>query len=192
MKAKKPPSFYINKETISNRFTWVAVLDPSTPEVLGELNAERGECNGLETDEGSQRCGIGRALMELCFKDDDITENGGVDPLNSIIWKDQQLGPTAKDVCASIVHVGCEPVDPDALLPVCKMYIEAARYAGYRMMFVGDLGKKQYHRFRIDRGYQLFTTDPESFSANQGIFWLFCKCKPTKRKECLGIVIYYF
>jgi len=79
IKAKKPPSFYIDKQDKgSNAYKWVAMLDPSQPRVLGFLVAGKGMCNDLKTYDGNFRCGIGKALLLYCLKDDEITEDGGI------------------------------------------------------------------------------------------------------------------
>ena len=132
IKAQEPPSFYINKEkTDLDEYLWTAGLDPNfAPEegFIGELNAEKGNCNELEVIETSQKCGIGRSLMEHCLNDDDITEDGGINPLTDSLWEDEKLGPIARDLCKSIVKVDCAP---KALTPkiVCKAYMDAARDA---------------------------------------------------------------
>ena len=191
IKAKTPPSFYIDKQQPQfNDYKWVAVLDPSVPEpnVLGFLDAEKGQRNYLKTNEGSQKCGIGKALMEFCLNDDDITEDGGINSLTSPSWRDDNLGPIAKEMCRSIVYVDCEPLKPTPKM-VCKSYMEAARDAGYQMMFVEKLVYPEeviYDRLRIDRAYPIFVEDPEQFIVDRGNFWYFCKCKPTKRGPCLG------
>jgi len=191
IKAKKPPSFYIDKQKPdSHTFKWVAMLDPSQPKVLGFLVAEKGMCNDLKTYDGSFRCGIAKTFLVHCLKDDEITEDGGINPLTYWNWDDKDFGPTARDVCKSIVLISCVP-DKETPKSVCASYMDAARNAGYHMVFV-DRNEGQdevvpFRKLRIKQATALFKQDPQSFLDNVGRIWFFCKCKQTKPTECLGL-----
>ena len=192
IKAKKPPSFYIDKQDKgSNTFKWVAMLDPSQPKVLGFLVAGKGMCNDLKTYDGNFRCGIGKALLLYCLKDNDITEDGGINPLTYWNWDDKDFAPTARDVCESIVLISCVP-DEGTPRSVCSSYMDAARFAGYHMVFVdrnegGDF--EPFRKLQIEPAVALFRNDHQTFLNDVGRIWFFCKCKQNKQKECLGIIM---
>ena len=191
IKAKRLPSFYIDKRVpASNSFKWVGILDPSQPKVLAHLHAEKGMCNDVKTYDGNFRCGIAKALLVYCLQDDDITEDGGIDPLEYWNWDD--FGETAEDVCKSIVLISCIP-EEETPKSVCASYMDAARNAGYDMVFV-DRNEEQdagepVRRLRIKPATALFRQDPQAFLNDVGRNWFFCKCKLNKRSKCLGIII---
>jgi len=188
IKGRRPPSFYIDKQNKNSvTFKWVAMLDPSQPKELGYLVAEKGLCNDLKTYEGSFRCGIAKSLLVHCLKDDEITEDGGINPLTYWKWNDKDFAPTAKDGCKSIVLIECFP-DKETPEIVCASYMDAARDAGYHMVFVGrnqDPGEEEpFRKLQIKPATELFRQDPLSFLDGVGRIWFFCKCKRTKRQEC--------
>ena len=193
IKSNRPPSFYIDKQNPeSNMFKWVGILDPTQPKVLAYLYAEKGMCNDLRTYEGNFRCGIAKALLMYCLKDDEITEDGGIDPLKYWNWDDKNFGPIAKDVCKSIVLISCVP-DKETPKSVCASYMDTARNAGYHMVFVdrneGQDTIEPFRKLRIEPAAALFRNDPQTFLNDVGRIWFFCKCKRNKQKECLGIIM---
>ena len=79
-KIKRDKFVYIQKRKPEpllpgSEIKWIATLKPSTSQVAF-LIAERGECNDLRTHDGYRKCGIGKELMKMCLKDDEIVENG--------------------------------------------------------------------------------------------------------------------
>ena len=88
------PSFYIEK--LGNT-EWIALLDLKTyPKTqLANLEAAQGMCDSLETFEGNRRCGMGRAMMELCLTDKYVIIDGGFDPLDDD-FVDKELKEPAK------------------------------------------------------------------------------------------------
>jgi len=187
IKNKRPPTFYIKRTPgVSNHIRWIAVLEPSSEQELAHLTAERGHCNDLHTEKGSRKCGIGKALMALCFKDEDIIEDGGLNPLTDGTWKDEKLKTIARDVCKTIIHISCEP-DIGIDLIACKMYMDAANEAGYHMIFVQNLGDDKLKRLQIEDAKNIFEQNVDDFLSEKGSFWYFCKCKANMLQKCLGL-----
>ena len=188
------PSFYIQK--VGNT-EWNAILDlktHSTP--LANLEAAQGICDSLETFEGNRRCGMGRAMMELCLTDKYVIDDGGFNPPEDKfgVFEDKELKEPARNFCETIVIINCATKD-DTDPIVCKMYMEAAITSGYHMIFVngleeGEVGRIK--RYTIESAKSLFISNPVGFLEEIGMNWFFCKCKPNKRKDCLGNILFYF
>ena len=135
----KRDGYYIGKEKpTKTEFRFVAKLEWENPTTISGLNADRGQCNDVVTEKDYRKCGIARSLLVLCLRDEDITRDGGVNPLtyndltetDYAIWEDEEFGERARLLCSSIVAVTCEPIDNTPKY-ACKTYIEAARIAGY-------------------------------------------------------------
>ena len=185
------PSFYIEKP---GNTEWIALLDlkskPKTP--LAKLDAAQGVCDSLETFLGNRRCGMGRAMMELCLTDKYVIIDGGFDPLDDD-FEDKELKEPAKKFCETIVVINCATKD-DTDPIVCKMYMEAAIASGYHMIFVDGLEEGEvgsFRRYTIESAKSLFISNPVGFLEEKGMGWFFCKCKPNKRRDCLGNILYY-
>lgn len=187
IKNKKPPSYHINKS--KSPIKWVAVLEPQSKSPLAYLNAKRGHCNDIQTHAGSRRCGIGKALLLTCLKDEDIVNDGGLNPLTDDAWEDEKLKSTTRDMCSAIVLIRCQPYHHTPEI-ACKMYMEAALESGYGIVFVEKDGDDKYKIFRVENAKPIFERNPESFLEENGENWFFCKCKPNKRQDCLGTVWY--
>ena len=203
---KRHGGFYIHKlQPKPSDYKWIAVLNPSTTEpVLGYLDAEKGQCDNLRTNPGNRRCGIGNALMMLCLKDEDITDDGGLNPLTDPEWLDDDLKEPTRNLCEAIILVSCSPYEGTPP-KTCEMYMNAAKIAGHHMIFTGknigiDIDKKRkkrqsngdekYQVFEIANAKQIFEADPEKFLLDHGKFWFFCKCRKDRMADCLGNVIY--
>ena len=187
---KTPPSFYIDRFHEANgKIKWVALLDlsqprPETP--LAYLEARRGSCNDLQTYERSRRCGIGRAMMEMCLKDEEISENGGWNPLQDY-WIDDDLSRPARDLCKTIINVSCKPYERTPAI-ACKMYMDVASTTGYQMIFIQspDPLIDRNHRYKIEIAKEIFENNHETFLEEKGDDWFFCKCKPDELQKCIG------
>ena len=186
------PSFYIEKPRNTE---WIALLDlktqPKTP--LAKLDAAQGVCDSLETFLGNRRCGMGRAMMELCLTDKYVIIDGGFDPLDDD-FEDKELKEPARNFCETIVVINCATKD-DTDPIVCKTYMEAAITSGYHMIFVDGLEEGEVGRFKrytIESAKSLFISNPVGFLEEKGMGWFFCKCKPNKRRDCLGNILFYF
>ena len=103
---------------------------------LSRLCASKGECNDLATRRRSQKCGFGGALMHVCFNDEKITSNHGLD-LNNPEWKDGNLRETAAENCLTIIHVDCYPgqFTPDI---VCLKYLQNGRNNDFEIIFTEE------------------------------------------------------
>ena len=190
IRRKKPPSFYIDRfHEANNQIKWIALLDPSLPRPetpLAYLEARRGSCNDLKTYAGSQRCGIGRAMMEMCLKDEEITNDGGYNPLLNY-WIEDELAKPARDLCKTIINVSCKPYERTPPI-ACKMYMDVASTTGYHMIFVQspDPSIDRYHRYKIEIAKEIFENNHETFLEEKGDDWFFCKCKPDELQKCIG------
>ena len=189
------PSFYIKKP---GNTEWIALLDlkTQTKTPLAKLDAAQGVCDSLETFEGNRRCGMGRAMMELCLTDKYVIDDGGFNPPEDKfgVFEDKELKEPARNFCETIVIINCATKD-DTDPIVCKMYMEAAITSGYHMIFVngleeGEVGRIK--RYTIESAKSLFISNPVGFLEEIGMNWFFCKCKPNKRKDCLGNILFYF
>ena len=122
-----------------------------------------------------------------------ITEDCGINLLTYWNWDDKDFGPTARDVCKSMVLISCVP-DKETPRSVCASYMDAARLAGYHMVFVdrneGQDEVEPFRKLKIKPATAQFRQDPQSFLDNVGRIWFFCKCKRNKRNECLGIIMH--
>ena len=201
----KEDGFYVGKGEVSSsiedawaQFKFVARHDWEKDEgYLASLNARQGECNDLETNEDSRRCGIGRALMVTCLLDEEVTKHGGLDPdtywmrqyVVYSVWEDTEFTKKAKENCASIVAITCQPGinNPQGkpLVSICKSYINAAFRAKYELIFVEHKNGPSYSVKTTKNALMEFVPDPNKFVRELGTDWFFCKCKSTATKECL-------
>ena len=72
--------------------------------------------------------------------------------------------------------------------------MEAAITSGYHMIFVNGLGEEEVghiDRYTIENAKSLFISNPVGFLEEIGSSWFFCKCKPNKRKDCIGNILFY-
>ena len=128
--------------------------------------------------------------MMLCLNDEEIMEDGGLNPLMDVKWLDADLRTSARNFCKAIVLVTCGPRENIPKL-VCKMYIDAAIVAGYHMIFVGkDITPHRYQRLKIENAKSKFEADPERFWQETGKYWFFCYCAPDTREDCIGIGVH--
>ena len=77
----------------------------------------------------------------------------------------------------------------------CKMYMEAAIASGYNLIFVDGLEEGEvgsFKRYTIESAKSLFISNPVGFLEEIGMNWFFCKCKPNKRRDCLGNIPFFF
>ena len=169
-------------------FKWAALLGFSVrkPE-LAFLCAKKGYCNDVFTNEGSRKCGIGKALMKLCLIDGDITKDGGYD-LSTEDWNDDELAPKVLNLCQTIVYISCAIYDDEVPSITCKMYMDAAKESGFDLVFVEKYGEERYHRYKIETAKSIFEKNADEFLEKQGNNWYFCKCKKGGEQGCLGSI----
>ena len=206
-KAKKD-GYYIGKtplkSTDQHNFRFEARLDwDDESPVLSYLNTDRGECMLVRTDAKSQHCGIAKALMILCLGDEDITEDGGLNPstyhmekpYGDAIWKDMDFSTFAREFCKTIVAIPCDPILSTTTNYACKAYIEAAKSEGYQMMFVDKPADEvepddHYHVLKTKDAELEFKKNPDDFLKSKGNEWFFCKCNRGTTKECYELDSY--
>ena len=196
-KIKQENAFYVDKHiqkpmlpTSRSQIKWIVSLKLSKPQ-LAILKAKRGECNDLLTEKGSRQCGIGKEIMKMCLKDDDIIEDGGYNPMTESSWDDEDLKRTARNVCKAIVLVTCSPYDSTPNI-VCKSYMDAAKDSGYHLIFLEKvLEEIKILRYDIETAKSDFVKNADAFIENKGKNWYFCKCKQDRKKDCLGITTIY-
>lgn len=176
------------------KFRFEAKLEWDKYETLSSLNANKGECDDLSTRKDSQKCGIGKSLMELCLKDEDVTEDGGINPLtynddksiNYSIWEDEEFTNAAHKLCKTLIVITCLPVPPTTIYS-CKAYIEAAKKQKYQMMFTDEYDDYGYHVLKTEDAETQFNLSPDNFIQSKGRYWFFCKCKRGSTADCLNL-----
>ena len=154
----------------------------------------------LKTEQNSQGCGIGKALMILCLGHEDITDDGGLDPSayrefkiwGEAIWGDIGFSTAARELCKTMVTIVCDPDLSTTTNYACKAYIEAAKIKGYQMMFVDKDSKKtvpgdHYHVLKTKDAEREFNRNPDAFIESKGNEWFFCSCKRGSTKDCLEL-----
>ena len=120
-------------------------------------------------------------MLLLCLNDDDVIEDGGLNPLIDGAWEDDDLKATTRSFCRAIVLISCIPYE--STLPIaCKMYMDTAKMAGYHLVFVEKDEVKKYKRLKIENAKSIFESDPENFLDEIGEHWYFCKCESNKNK----------
>ena len=115
---------------------------------------------------------------------------GGLDPATDADWTDDGSVILAKENCEIIVHIACG-VKPGSEA-ACKSYLAAADLRNYQMMFIDVFDsidfKTNYYAMNVKKANTEFQDNPQKFIDNRGTDWFFCRCKPTRKKECLGTV----
>ena len=138
---------------------------------------------------------MARALLFHCVQDEMVIENGGLNPQTDDAWTDKDSISIAKENCRTIVLISCAVKDntPEA---ACKMYMETAIHGGYQMMFIekeaaiidDDEDVEKYKIQNVNNAILEFEKNPGKYIEETGKHWFFCKCKPTRKQECLGTV----
>ena len=194
---KQEHAFYVNKRiqkqllpTSPSKITWIGSLKASTSQ-LAILNAKRGKCNDVHVYPGSRKCGIGKEMMKMCLKDDDITEDGGYNPMTEKDWYDEDLEREARKLCKAIVLVTCKPYDSTPNI-AGKLYMEAALDSGFHLVFIqklaiDDAQLDKIRRYDIEAAKLDFLKNADAFIEDMGANWFFCKCKQDSKQDCLGI-----
>ena len=155
-------------------------------DVLSRLVAQvGGECNDVETFEGSFHCGLATALMEICFMDPDI---GTVIPeKNYYLKKDdaEEARNLAAANCDHVVFLTCNPRAP-ATNAACSAYMTAALNTGHTMMFtcLTSMRGNTWDVLGIDNAKRKIKSNANNFIDEYGNVWYFCICKSEKVKEC--------
>ena len=114
-------------------------------------------------------------MMEMCLKDEEITDDGGYNPLLNY-WIEDELAKPVRDLCKTIINVSCKP------------YMDVASTTGYHMIFVQspDPSIDRYHRYKIEIAKEIYENNHETFLEEKGDDWFFCKCKPDELQKCIG------
>ena len=161
---------------------------------IAELDAEIGECKYVNTEETSQKCGIGSELMKLCLEDPWI-KAGSIRRWTSnndrkfTVWGDEEFRNKAGQYCESITFILCSP-DVPTPTAVCKSYIKAAKVSGYEMMFIDGKFSPTYEVLMTEEAESLFTNDPNNFVTERGSHWFFCQCDEYEVANCYDLEKY--
>ena len=152
------------------------------------MNAEAGGmCDDIHTREDSRRCGLAKALLDVCLKDTRITKGGGFHALiDTAIWTDDLSRQAAFDNCVIIIHLSCSPRDANIVSPVCKGYLEVAIDNNFPILFAefGDGNGRPYQTMNTKDAKTIFEGGPvpsKDFIGLYGSYWFFCKCRITKK-----------
>ena len=135
--------------------------------------------------------------MLLCMEDEDVTRDGGLNPLtynelkefDYALWEDEEFRVRSRQLCLSIIAITCEPAHRITKY-VCKAYIEAAKIAGYQMMFIDMNPDFSYKVLKTKNAESQFIKDPQNFLNSYGHEWFFCKCKRGSTQDCYKLEEY--
>ena len=175
--------FWIEKITNpESEITFKAVLEQVGDTWLSKLDADPGECRDVETQQGSGQCGLATALFQVCFQDEDVTKDGGLNPSKNPDFNahpEEQQRATSR--CAIIVFVACIP-DRKTPKKVCSAYLNAASKAGYGSIFTSiPIKEGKMDDMTLDDAIKDFGKTEDSandFIRIHGWYWYFCKEKP--------------
>ena len=189
----RSPSFLILQNmAFDAKYVW---NDDSSGDdnLLATLDAwSIGQCNNLQTEERSRKCGVGKELMKLCLGDTAVTEDSTdhwqmMGPSDNVMWKDEQFNNKVGQLCEAINFMQCAPYD-NTPKRACKAYIEAAIETGYDMMFIESYRQNTYVVMKTADAEPEFISNPNKFVASRGAVWFFCKCYQERREECHKLV----
>ena len=150
--------------------------------VMSELNAQLGACNEVETVAGNKYCGLATALMYECFGDEDVTKNGGVNLKTNDNFKnhpEEQKRLVTR--CSTIVYLECLPEKPITPNKACKAYLNAAKKAGYDVIFMVNKYRIHGRTFMYEKTLGNAITEfgqtiesADAFIHKYGVDWYFC------------------
>lgn len=131
-----------------------------------------------------QGCGIATAMMELCFKDDDI---GSIDPSEDYNFKLNGLEEWQQLAllnCEKIIFTTCRPKSPTPKAG-CAAYMSAAINTGFTMMFTFPTQEGEMSVLNIEtEAKPQLKEDAETFGKTHGMGWYFCRCNADRKTEC--------
>ena len=169
------------KDTYAHDFAFKVVLDkgedndPKHPKYKSVLLGDKGGvCDNAQTDGKYERCGFTTNLMTVCFKDPDITRNGGLDANTEEQFQNNiDKQKEAIDECETLVTLNQNANPPAGGIA----YTKAATKAGFQKVFTVIPGGANMKLWRVAEAEEAFLNNPIRFIQQYGQQWFFCKCK---------------
>ena len=167
-------------------------------EGISFLNSEiEGECNDVETPQGSSHCGLAKYLVATCFQDDLVLGEDGrglepntfeiKHPLIPFVSENPKLRNDALEHCQTITFLQCQP-QGETPKRACVAYLRAGSISKFDILF--SVSDDKTTAMKLGNALETkFSKDANDFVAKYGMDWFFCKCNDTSKVKCKIMLI---